>query len=104
LSVGEYDGFFDVVTLIGSTVAESDEYERFFDKCLDLLKPSGILMYMDFAKLNPPGRFVAYQGELGLQVVKRRVWKLKNLDFYIFLIRGPKDIINGNLPQGDDRL
>lgn len=44
LPIGEYD----LVTMIGSTLNEIGVYRRTFEKIGEILKPGGILMYMDF--------------------------------------------------------
>jgi ubiquinone/menaquinone biosynthesis C-methylase UbiE len=63
-------GSFDVVTAIGSTVAESKDYDGCLTSCWRLVRESGHLMYMDFLK-RPPERFEAWAASHGA-VIKTR--------------------------------
>jgi ubiquinone/menaquinone biosynthesis C-methylase UbiE len=48
---------FDLVTIIGSTVKETEQYEKSIKKCFSLLNDNGHLMYMDFEKYHPSKGF-----------------------------------------------
>ncbi|GMA66004.1 class I SAM-dependent methyltransferase [Alicyclobacillus fastidiosus] len=51
---------FDLVTIIGSTVKQTGEYEKTFHSCFDLLHKNGVLVYMDFLKNHTDDEFVQF--------------------------------------------
>lgn len=53
-------GKYDLVTLIGSAVSETGDFERCIDGCMSLLKRDGQLMYMAHLKRTPVGQIEAY--------------------------------------------
>lgn len=61
---------FDVVTIIGSTVAESGDYNRCLASCLRLVKPGGYLMYMDF-RWTPAAKFEEWASNRPVSIVER---------------------------------
>jgi ubiquinone/menaquinone biosynthesis C-methylase UbiE len=70
---------FDVVTVIGSTVAESHDYDGCLASCWRLVRNGGFMMYMDFFRVhhvtgeptpNPPERFEAWAASNGASIVE----------------------------------
>lgn len=61
---------FDVVTVIGSTVGESGDYDRCLASCVRLVRPGGYLMYMDFY-LTPAERFEEWARNRPIEILER---------------------------------
>jgi ubiquinone/menaquinone biosynthesis C-methylase UbiE len=61
---------FDVVTVIGSTVGESEDYDGCLDSCWRLVREGGHMMYMDFLR-RPPERFEAWAKSTDAEVKVR---------------------------------
>jgi len=60
-------GSFDVVTVIGSTVAESKDYDGCLSSCWRLAREDGHMMYMDFPR-RPPEQFEAWAASHGAAI------------------------------------
>ncbi len=82
------DGRFDVVTLIGSTAAETGEWQTALAVASRALNPGGRLFYADFHHLSPPENFPPLAAELGLDVILHEEDRtLPGLGFYLFIAR-----------------
>lgn len=75
---------FDVVTVIGSTVTESGEYDRCLAACFSMVRPSGLMMYMDFDD-TPSERFLQWIAMRGGEVVE--YIEDETAEAYIYLVR-----------------
>ena len=79
---------FDLLTMIGSTLKETQKYEEAFKKCLNLINENGSLMYMDFEKYHASKDFEAFALDNGLHIVQKDVYdKYENLTFYIYKVK-----------------
>src|SRR5690606_743746 len=61
---------FDVVTVIGSTVSESGNYDRCLTSCMRLVRSAGFLMYMDFHR-TPATEFDEWALNRPVSIVER---------------------------------
>jgi ubiquinone/menaquinone biosynthesis C-methylase UbiE len=59
---------FDLVTIIGSTVKETGEYEKTLESCFDILKKDGCLLYMDFASNHTEAEFERFIQDTSHQI------------------------------------
>ena len=61
---------FDLITTIGSTAAESGEYDRFLTACWRMVRTGGRMLFMDFFR-HPPERFVAWAASHDATILTR---------------------------------
>lgn len=75
---------FDLVTVIGSTVKQTGQYQRTLQSCFDLLNPGGVLIYMDFVKNHMGDEFVQFVHDTPHQVLDISKYDvLPQLEFFI---------------------
>jgi SAM-dependent methyltransferase len=74
---------FDLVTIVGSTVAESGQADRTVDSCLELVRPCGILMYSDFNKNRSLNDFRRYASAKPVQLLDCEDLSGHSLPFFI---------------------
>lgn len=60
--------YFDLVTLIGSTVNETGDFDRCIDACMSLLKQDGCLLFMAHLSRNPVKELVDYAKDRDLRI------------------------------------
>jgi|GEM_PF-675436 len=71
-----YDGYFDIITLIGSTRIESGVYDELLFKAFSMLKPDGQLYYQSLDKHEKKEDFLCVCEKGGMQPVEY-VWDEK---------------------------
>ena len=77
---------FDLVTVIGSTIAEIGNYELALSQCLKLLKKNGLIFYSDFYGFNEPVRFVEFTGNNRIIIHHHAEFReIESVKFYIFI-------------------
>ncbi|MCJ8009018.1 hypothetical protein ACFFF5_09820 [Lederbergia wuyishanensis] len=82
------EGQFDIVTMIGSTLEESKQYKKVFDKCFNLLNDNGYLMLMDFTKHKTMDYFEKVMLLSNRHIIDKQVYeKYESLSFYICKVR-----------------
>lgn len=82
------DGYFDLVTIIGSTVNEIGNYNDTLENCFRLLKNGGYLIYMDFQKYNVAETFEDWVTERGHWIEKVEDYeRFKNVQAYMYKVR-----------------
>ncbi|MFD1177952.1 class I SAM-dependent methyltransferase [Paenibacillus puldeungensis] len=81
------DNAFDVATIIGSTIVEIGKYRETLDNIVKILKPGGLLFYMDFSKYHTQTQFEDYIRENNsLKVITKQTFdRFPSLEFYIFI-------------------
>ena len=78
-------GSFDIVTIIGSALRESEKYYAVLNKCFDLLKPGGYLMYMDMIMAHSAEDFQEFIATTPYKIVdKQSFTKYPDMEFYIY--------------------
>jgi SAM-dependent methyltransferase len=77
---------FDLVTIVGSTVAETGAYDAALTRALELLRPRGRLFYADFDHLHAPSRFAPLARTARARILRRHVARTPaGLAFYAVL-------------------
>ncbi|MBS4197478.1 methyltransferase domain-containing protein [Lederbergia citri] len=79
---------FDIVTIIGSTLEESKQYENVLDKCFNLLKDKGYIMVMDFEKNKSFEDFKKVISQSDHLIIDKEAYDTyESLSFYICKVR-----------------
>lgn len=76
---------FDIVTIVGSTLAEIGNYEAGLEKAVGLLKPRGRLFYTDFERLHPRRNFPPVARRQGVRILRRWSAGVDTLRLYGYL-------------------
>lgn len=87
-------GSFDVVTIVGSTIAESGgSFDTFLEAAFALLQPEGRLLYADVTHNFPGDQFEQYAARTKRSIVRASLFRPHpESAFYVFLAR-PKRAI-----------
>lgn len=79
---------FDIVTLIGSAINETGEFERTLDSCFQLLKKGGHLMFMAHSKYSPVHRVEEYLENTDHHIEQKDLYDaFPEYPFYILKIK-----------------
>lgn len=79
---------FDIVTIIGSTLEESKQYENVLKSCFNLLKDNGYLMVMDFEKNKSFEDFKKVISQSDHLIIDKEAYETyESLSFYICKVR-----------------
>ena len=80
---------FDLVTMIGSTLRETGSYEPLLDNLQKLLKPGGLLFYMDLERYHGQAQLSDYTKRQGkLSLIKSELFtRFPGMAFHVNLLK-----------------
>lgn len=87
-------GSFDLVTIVGSTIAESGvSFDTFLEAAFALLQPEGRLLYADLTHNFPADQFEQYAARTNRSIVRASLFRPHpESAFYVFLARPKRTI------------
>lgn len=85
--VSDRNEMYDIVTIVGSTLKESDEYNKTLNSCVRILKNGGVLLHMNVSKRASEDAFRNYCANFSLKIENYEMQEMKNMQIHLWKIR-----------------